>query len=121
MANKKEDKNIECIVLKVWTKSENQERGARSELRTVDWVINGKHYIKTEFREFFVSQDSGEWKMGKAKGFSHENLMLLEKNWPELMRLHGSKLPEHQKAAAGAPAQAAVDAAAGTAQEPEDF
>lgn len=119
MADRKEDKKIECIVLKVWAKNESQERGSKSELRTVDWVINGKHYVKTEFREFFVSQDSGEWKMGKAKGLSYDNFVMLEKNWPELMRLHGSKLMEHQKAN-GAPAQSAP-AAPPPPQEQEDF
>lgn len=96
--------NIECRIINIYDKAENQ-RG-KKELRTVDWMVDGKHYPQLEKREFFQT-DQG-WKNGKAKGFNAQDMAIVQKNWNQIMAdLTGQpaqKMAEPVAAAASAPA-----------------
>lgn len=122
MAGKQQQKDIQSKNLLSVDKKENVERGTVIEIRVVDWIVEGKHYPQLEKREFFTDRDTGELKMGKAKGFTLKDLGIVMDKWGEIMGALGSKLPEHQapKANVG-PATHQESVASAPVAEPEDF
>lgn len=121
MAGRQQQKDIQSKNLLSVDKKENVERGTVIEMRVVDWIVEGKHYPQLEKREFFTDRDTGELKMGKAKGFTLKDLGIVMDKWGEIMGALGSKLPEHSGAKAEAPAAAPVSTPASAPAEPEDF
>lgn len=108
------DKNIESKDLLVLNKDVNENRGTTTVLRCVDWISNGKHYPQLEKREFYNDRDTGDLKMGKAKGMTVKDLGIIQDNWAEIMEALGNRLPE----AGRGPARAAAPASAAAASEP---
>lgn len=122
MANNREPKNIESKVLLSVSRSEFQDGQKATEVRVVDWIVNNKHYPQLEKREMFMG-DNGEWKMGKAKGFSRKDMELVQDRWGEIMDALGARLPENQQRPGGEATPAATVAApplSGPVQE-QDF
>lgn len=117
--NRKQPRNIESKQLYLVTEKKNEQQGRSTMIRVVDWIAEGKHYPQLEKREFFTD-DQGEWKMGKAKGFTRNDLLLVQDKWGEIMAALGSTLPEDQRKPA--PAAAAPTAPTPPATAPqEDF
>lgn len=84
-----DNKKIESVVLKVIKRYEQQSGKGAIEIRVVDWIVEGNHYPKLENREMFLDQE-GEWRIGKSKGFSMKDLMVIQDNWGEIMTLMGN-------------------------------
>lgn len=103
----KQDKDIRCVVLRELKKKVNETRGTSLVLRTVDWIIDGKHYKKLENRELFTDQNSGEEKMGKAKGMDLADMDIIMDNWGEIRSDLGDKVPSVSAPKAEAPASTA--------------
>lgn len=110
-------KDIKSETLWSHGKAEFQEGQKANEIRVVDWIVNGKHYVKLEKRDFFMG-DGGEWKLGKASGFSLKDMEMIQDNWGEIIAaLGGGGTP---RAAGAKPAESAPAMAAAPAAE-EDF
>ena len=115
----REAKNIQSEVLLMVSRAEFNDGAKSTEVRVVDWIVDGKHYPQLEKREMY-RDDSGEWKMGKAKGFSRKDLEKVQDAWGEIMAALGGTLPE-QTARPGGAATAPVAAAAPAADIQQDF
>lgn len=104
-------KDIQSKVLLMVQHTEFQEGQKATDIRVIDWILDGsKHYPQLEKRELFMGEQ-GEWKMGKAKGFSAKDLELIQDKWGEIMAALGNKLPERQQSPGSTvPAPAAVPA-----------
>lgn len=73
---------------------ENETR--RTELRVVEWIINNdKIYRLLEKREFFKKDN--EWRLGKAKGFSIDDLGKIQAKWDDILDAMAGKKPEKEK------------------------
>lgn len=78
-AKKEDKKDIKCDVLVVLKNATNQKGDGGYWIRIVSWVIDGKGYKPSlEKRDYFVGE-RGE-QMGKAKGFSSEDVLFLLAN-----------------------------------------
>lgn len=109
MAGKeREQKEIKSNVLLVVKRDEFQDGQKVTEVRAIDWIVGTKHYPQLEKREMYLDLN-GEWKMGKAKGFSLKDLIVIQERWPDIMVALGNKLPEAntKPESAAAPAAAA--------------
>lgn len=93
--NNGKQKNIDSKTLLVVSKEANEKLMRDTIIRVVDWIVEGKHYPQLEKREFFATE--GGMKMGKAKGFTRKDLIVVQDKWGEIMAALGSKLPEDSK------------------------
>lgn len=110
-----QSKDIQSVTLLEVTRDSNDARGTTTIIRVVDWISNGKHYPQLEKREFFIDGNTGEQKMGKAKGFTRKDLEKVQDAWGEIMAALGNKLPEGQKLNGAPAAQAAAPAVTASA------
>ncbi len=87
-------KDIREKVLWVIQSQENQKGGGGTDLRVIQWIIEGKPTKPAlEKRDWFLSDD-GDRKLGKAKGMTAGDLYLIIKNLKAIARLLEIK-PEH--------------------------
>lgn len=67
------EKDIQCNVLDTIHRAESDRGDGGSQIRIVEWVVNGKKMQpQIEKREFFMRD--GKEMMGKAKGFNKTDL-----------------------------------------------
>lgn len=109
---KQEPKDIRSEELWAGPRAEFQDGQKSNLIRVVDWIINGKHYVKLEKRDFFMG-DNGEWKLGKASGFSLKDLQFVQDSWDDIMKAFGANFaaPTGQAASQPAPEMATAPAA----------
>ena len=82
----KENKNIECKVVKVLMSVEAGGFGA-NQLRIVRWIVDGKDTgALLEKRNLYTTKD-GQERMGKAKGFNKADTTYIVENWAEIQTL----------------------------------
>jgi len=114
-----EAKDIQSVTLLEVDRDTNDARGTTTIIRVVDWISGGKHYPQLEKREFFIDGNSGEQKMGKAKGFTRKNLEKVQDAWGEIMAALGNKTAESQQkpGVPAAPPAAAAPVASGPATD----
>ena len=87
-------KDIKERVLWVIQSNENQRGGGGTDLRIVEWVIDGKPTKPAlEKREWYNSDQDGR-KLGKAKGMTSGDLYTIIKNIKAIAKMLGVK-PEH--------------------------
>ena len=92
--------NLQSKNLLTINKTADEERGKGVHLRVVDWINGDKHYPQLEKREFFKDEQTGEWKMGKAKGLNLADLALIQKNWDAIIAaMNGKSAPVLSKPA----------------------
>lgn len=107
------------------TFSDEIKNGRGTRIRSVDWISGDKHYPQVEKREFFTDEATGQEKIGKAKGFNAQALLVLIKNWPAICQHLNIDKAFFEKVfidAKGATATATSTAAATPVKEhPEDF
>ncbi len=87
-------KDIQERVLWVIQSQENQKGGGGTDLRVIQWVVDGKAgRPMLEKRDWFVSEE-GDRKAGKAKGMTAGDLYLIIKNIKAIANLLEVK-PQH--------------------------
>lgn len=65
-------------------------------IRVVEWIINDdKTYRLLEKRESYKKDD--QWRMGKAKGFSIQDLGKIQEKWDEIIDALSGKKAEPEK------------------------
>ena len=99
-----ESKELLVITEKAPEKGEKYNKDGHK-VRVVQWygkTRQGKAWssVKLERRKFFL--DGDETKMGKAEGFTIEDLRAIQPRWKEILALMQNPPPVEQKAAAGA-------------------
>jgi len=83
---RKEETDIKVNVVKVLSRQE-YEKGGASELRIIEWIVNGNKKAPTlERREKWIGHD-GEERAGKAKGLSASDVWIILENMREIGKL----------------------------------
>lgn len=106
----RERKDISSQVLLVVDHRETDK--STTEIRVIEWSINGKKYINLEKRDLF-RDDSGEEKMGKAKGFNRKDLELIYTPGmrEKILRAFGVKVTTPETVASAAASQPEAEVA----------
>ena len=85
----REKADIEEKIIKVLRQNQSDDESVKSELRILNWIVDGKVTpVKLERRDFWKDKE-GVWKPGKCRGLSDSDVIFILEHGVEIGRYMG--------------------------------